>query len=536
MDMTKKILAFGVGLIVSFGFLLVASATSGDFYQSNFSAQSVSSSAVTPEEFYGSNGIDAQAITGFKLKLEFPTLNPSEEVKASLAEYASLPLFDSETVTWQWTPTSTGSFDTYVFRIAGDYGVASSSAPTSTFVFDPTKYYSLSVSCVVDCGGAITIRTLGASTSSNPIPNAAFLNHFSNTTSTVNANGISDMYVSPDTSSSNFLSVALSFPTSTDVVPNFQNWTTFITGLTSQTISNFSSNNGEVGVVYSQSLYPLTHPQFSQYGILNITSGMTGDVNGGIYYQVFGVPDTLPAICVSAGSGSQDCTLFADGGIYSTVEKSVNLAPSGFATSTVWYAMPYLRAGFGNFPLYTFGEIVSFTVSQSASIPADSTSTIISAPFGAQVVPAIFVPGTEGTSTYTIDCSAYSGFFLAVSVAGLECYGEQLAFNVTQFIFVPHEQTTQFLASAFASFKGVFPFNLFYSFSDTVIAASNATSSGNYDLVLHVPLAGQMLDLPVLTSSTVSNVVGSSSTAEIFIAEGNVMYFLTAFSIFAIIF
>lgn len=108
------------------------------------------------------------------------------------------------------------------------------------------------------------------------------------------------------------------------------------------------------------------------------------------------------------------------------------------------------------------------------------------------------------------------------------------ALNLAHEIIVPHDWSTDTFKSAFTYFKGTFPFVLFYQYEESAqtAIASASSSQTNYDLNINVPPIG---NIPILTSSTLEQGMGSTTKDRIFNAINTVLYIGTGITALAII-
>lgn len=289
--------------------------------------------------------------------------------------------------------------------------------------------------------------------------------------------------------------ITLSFPSTTSTIPDFTNWVVLYASSTYPTLKNF-------GVRYStsESLLLLGQNNFDDIGpALNGTS----------------TPE----------------------GRYIGVTKSVPLAPAPNANvqSQKWYAYAYYTDEFGN--VLRASGITSFTVSNTSTIPAASTSTSLAQPFNLTGESPLFKPyasgtiinvvgtSTPSTVTYTMNCDD-NAFY---SPATWSCWFMKGLLGLGQVFFSPSQSVLDRLAYNFTLFKGVFPFKIIFNITDNLQYGLSQASSTDAQLTLVVP-AGNLAtsSVTILTSSTLQNAVGKQTKDFIFNLETSFFWILAA--------
>lgn len=173
-----------------------------------------------------------------------------------------------------------------------------------------------------------------------------------------------------------------------------------------------------------------------------------------------------------------------------------------FSTST-WRAFAVLRDPYGVFVASSSNIYFTISTSRKAQPPTNST-TSLSQPKN----PKFNNPASSTQSTST-----------------QELFGFQ-------------DDAFYFIQNQWLKFKNVFPFSVVFGFASTTEdAIRNSSSSGaNYDLYIESNIVGFPVRFPVLTSSTMEFVVGSSTKNIIFGVERKILWLGgSAFILFTIL-
>lgn len=164
--------------------------------------------------------------------------------------------------------------------------------------------------------------------------------------------------------------------------------------------------------------------------------------------------------------------------------------------SSTWYAQAYIRNASGNIAV---DDIFQFNVSRSFTVSTTPEISELAGPFGplqqtyiptAQIV--CQQPSSTGIFSNPIDNLAYQ---LCVW---------------TQFMFSP-DSGQQFFNNSYQDFQNSFPFSIFYSLKTAIdTSASTTMSSSSADLVIPFDFGSSTINVPLLTSTTVSSTLGSA--------------------------
>lgn len=172
----------------------------------------------------------------------------------------------------------------------------------------------------------------------------------------------------------------------------------------------------------------------------------------------------------------------------------------GYYSTSTWVAYIVVNNAEGA-TIYTSSPIVFHL---NGTIPTMTSSTILAGPFNPQYL-------QNSSTTY--------------STSSLELFGfEQGAFN--------------FVTQQWMQFRSVFPFSIVFGFASTTEDAirNASTSNANYDLYVNTTLLGMQVRFPILTSTTMEFVIGSSTTRTIFDIERKLLWLGTgAFILFTIL-
>lgn len=160
----------------------------------------------------------------------------------------------------------------------------------------------------------------------------------------------------------------------------------------------------------------------------------------------------------------------------------------------------------------------SFLISPSAPVPVLSSSTSALVGFGLSA-------GTYVPTAHTSCVAPTSSIFTAP--------GDNLAYGICasgQFLFSPSNFSQNWIDGAVNGAKTVFPFRVIFGVATALQNEINNSSTNrtaqSYDLVLHTSVGGQDMTYPVLTSSTLTNAVGSSTKALVFDVEEKFIWLL----------
>lgn len=191
-------------------------------------------------------------------------------------------------------------------------------------------------------------------------------------------------------------------------------------------------------------------------------------------------------------------------------KKTVLLATT---TLSVWYARASIVDGR---QVVATSSIVSFTVNPVGNL----------------------IPGIAGTAPILFDrppqrvvddCSQFSlGIFSSSTGQAVLCYIRQGVYWLGDVLFVPATSSQIFLADSVSDFQGTFPFSVFYSVQQGV-ASSSLVVVPSLSLSLPVLVGGSNVSISILSSSTLSNLVGVSQKDNYFTVLSNLMWLALGF-------
>ena len=134
----------------------------------------------------------------------------------------------------------------------------------------------------------------------------------------------------------------------------------------------------------------------------------------------------------------------------------------------------------------------------------------------------------------TEDCSQFEISLLSSStIDGLICAGKKIGFDILTFLFVP-TQGLDFFNAQIASFAGVFPFNIFFGFTDTL--KTFVESHDITEKTIDFPLLFDDTTVTILSSSTLSGFIGESNKDLIFELQKNIIWLTVMFVMFKTVF
>lgn len=231
-------------------------------------------------------------------------------------------------------------------------------------------------------------------------------------------------------------------------------------------------------------------PDFSSW-IVNVSNATTGDVIGVAYGQ-----NTLQF---------QDYKNYSSLNPF-TIPKSRQL--SVYGVSSTWNFAPYVIRGSSTY----VGALGTFEIDLNA------TGTPPNGTYGFNTG---FVPPYVGSSTYICDNASTSwNPFNGDNYAYVGCV-------IIDRLFHPQTAFSQnYIQNQITGFKSVFPFNIFFSFADSVSGDAVAFNASTSDMALVVPANTfpSSPEIPILTSSTLVNAVGQTRKNQIFLVISNILW------------
>lgn len=126
-------------------------------------------------------------------------------------------------------------------------------------------------------------------------------------------------------------------------------------------------------------------------------------------------------------------------------------------------------------------------------------------------------------SSSTKDWACFGGYIFGADL-GI-CFGSAIS-SITNFMIYPHDSVKSGFKESFEDLKQVFPFNVFFDFSNIFTSSTQATLQ---DFTLSVPY--QNKNFNIYTSSTVEEFLGSENKEKLFNIEEASMWSLLGFYI-----
>lgn len=128
-----------------------------------------------------------------------------------------------------------------------------------------------------------------------------------------------------------------------------------------------------------------------------------------------------------------------------------------------------------------------------------------------------------------LSCS-FTGVFGSATFTDIICYIKQ----AIVWLFVPSQTITSYLQNSFDAFDNVFPFSVIYAVRDgAMFAASSTANLGNPSLSMPLPWGNT--EISILSSSTMSRVVGNSGKTLVFNIFTALIWVGTALSMYMLI-
>jgi len=189
------------------------------------------------------------------------------------------------------------------------------------------------------------------------------------------------------------------------------------------------------------------------------------------------------------------------------------------------FTLPYTQLGAGNFRIYANLIDSNTGIIGATSNKVDfviGTNTIYTGTDDSQYV--IGGQATEAQICAGIT-SATSSFMYSI-----ECGGRKLIYN----LFTPNVFALETLKTSWINFKGKFPFSVYFQLTDTVQSAidnSSVNMNDTFDVVM-IDKDRDIITVPVLSSSSVANLVGQSNADLIRNTIGWIIWLAVAFLIF----
>lgn len=211
-----------------------------------------------------------------------------------------------------------------------------------------------------------------------------------------------------------------------------------------------------------------------------------------------------------AQGGSTSSIVVANATLYDITNFSISQSLSNFIVATTSEAFTLLPSGNGSNATTTF----------LYTYPDNATSSGV-------LIHSLINPTFLDVSTSTYYCNGPNNI---TDIGGGIAYGICAAIK---FAFVPSQTSFQFLQDSVGQFEGVFPFNVTFGLANTV-QQQLANASGTTDLYFTFP-PPFALTVPILTSSTMSNAIGATTTNMIFTTFKNAIHIGTLIGIFKII-
>lgn len=142
---------------------------------------------------------------------------------------------------------------------------------------------------------------------------------------------------------------------------------------------------------------------------------------------------------------------------------------------------------------------------------------------------------TSTWDPYIEDCTQYDGPFLSSSTINAFSCGISNAFGkITRFVFVPHSFSLNFFNTQISNFTSVFPFSVFYNFTNTIQSKIENFSASSTSLIIPGINNFNIGNITILTSSSLANTVGTSAKNTWFVLITNLTWIVVAWKIFKV--
>ncbi len=183
----------------------------------------------------------------------------------------------------------------------------------------------------------------------------------------------------------------------------------------------------------------------------------------------------------------------------STVSVSYTIGLVPYTDSIIWYPINPLHLRIPKSrPLYNLSQS-NFTATASVTSPegdlvavSNPVSFDIVFPGGATYDPSAYTGLSVASSTAGLieDCSPYlaGGFFSSSTLAGVGCVAKNVIYSAFQFIFVPHDNFTDFLSSSTDKMKAVPPFSVVFGINKGITDKIDAMVSASSSDTLYFPI------------------------------------------------
>lgn len=261
---------------------------------------------------------------------------------------------------------------------------------------------------------------------------------------------------------------------------------------------------------------------FSQWGLNFVFSTTTALSN-----LLFGVTYGSSSQLVNGNLNAD----FSDSKIPSSYVSSTTLTKFNSPPIGVYYAQAFLRSFYdtdcGGFVCKT-----SFIAATSSVISFTLTTQ------GDPLNPQWLQDYNSGRYFFhkTIASTSCSASIISTSFwSDLGSCTKSIFYELIDWSFFPSATSTSYLQQAINSFSGSFPFNIFFDFNNSLIKYAKLNigkDNGSFNFTLPLP---QGNTVALLTSTQLSDVVGSSTKAKIFELQDNIIWlgvgFLIVFTI-----
>jgi hypothetical protein len=145
---------------------------------------------------------------------------------------------------------------------------------------------------------------------------------------------------------------------------------------------------------------------------------------------------------------------------------------------------------------------------------------------------------------FSFDCSSdtlCAGMNLEKLMNQMWCAVKGATCDTGQFFFVPDCQTLRTLNNSYLVFKSAFPFNLYFDLADSIDTAIDNTATSSTSTI-GIPFidrnstsSDKFIILPVVSSSSMSNAIGSENVSVFRLTVGFLIWLVCAFIVYLII-
>lgn len=141
------------------------------------------------------------------------------------------------------------------------------------------------------------------------------------------------------------------------------------------------------------------------------------------------------------------------------------------------------------------------------------------------------------SSPFFVDCSTYAdtGFFSAATMQMLGCQGQKLLFQLAGMLMITPPSIQNYLDGSLQKIQTIFPFSLYASLTNSLKTAINQISTSTNTLALEGDIQGYKFDVPIFTTSTLTDLIGATTTDTIFTGVRSILWIMTGLAIIGLI-